>query len=78
MHLIVILIVVLIAFGPGKLTEVGGQLGKGVREFRQLSEGATGVPSSGDRHCTQCGAAVAARTDFCTSCGTKVGPGNVG
>jgi sec-independent protein translocase protein TatA len=34
MHLIVILVVVLITFGPGKLTELGGQLGKGVREFR--------------------------------------------
>ncbi|GIW09891.1 MAG: hypothetical protein KatS3mg061_0948 [Dehalococcoidia bacterium] len=34
-HLIVILIVILIVFGPGKLPEVGTALGKGIREFKQ-------------------------------------------
>jgi sec-independent protein translocase protein TatA len=33
--LIIILVVVLIIFGPGKLPEIGGALGKGIREFRQ-------------------------------------------
>ncbi len=35
MHLIVILIIALIIFGPGKLGEIGGQLGKGMREFKK-------------------------------------------
>jgi len=35
MHLIVILIIALIVFGPGKLGEIGGQLGKGLREFKK-------------------------------------------
>lgn len=36
-HLILILIVVLIIFGPGKLPDVGKALGKTVREFRQAA-----------------------------------------
>jgi sec-independent protein translocase protein TatA len=68
MHLIVILVIVLIVFGPGKLTELGGQLGKGVREFRQISDDASGLPSE-RRHCTECGAAVEAGSAFCSSCG---------
>lgn len=35
MHLILILFVVLIIFGPGKLPEIGSALGKGIREFKQ-------------------------------------------
>lgn len=39
LHLILLLIVVLIVFGPGKLPEVGEALGRGMREFRRASEG---------------------------------------
>ena len=35
MHLIVILIIVLIIFGPGKLSEMGGSVGKAIRGFKQ-------------------------------------------
>jgi len=35
MHLMVILLIVLIVFGPGKLGEIGGQLGRGLREFKK-------------------------------------------
>jgi len=35
MHLIVILVIVLIFFGPGKLPELGASLGKGIREFKK-------------------------------------------
>ncbi|HZP96247.1 MAG TPA: twin-arginine translocase TatA/TatE family subunit [Candidatus Limnocylindria bacterium] len=34
-HPVVLLLVVLIVYGPGKLAEVAGQLGRGVREFRE-------------------------------------------
>jgi TatA/E family protein of Tat protein translocase len=34
MHLILILVIVLIVFGPGKLPELGEGLGKSIREFR--------------------------------------------
>lgn len=36
-HLILILIIVLIIFGPGKLPEVGKSFGKTLREFRRAS-----------------------------------------
>jgi sec-independent protein translocase protein TatA len=38
-ELIIILIVALIIFGPGKLPEIGGALGKGIRDFRKGFEG---------------------------------------
>jgi len=38
-HPVVILVVVLIFFGPERLGEIAGQLGKSVREFRQGLDG---------------------------------------
>ncbi len=35
MHLIVILVIVLIIFGPGKLPELGAGLGKSIRAFKK-------------------------------------------
>jgi len=37
-HLILILVIVLIVFGPGKLPEIGSALGKSIREFRQSTK----------------------------------------
>ena len=37
----VILIIILIVFGAGKLPEIGGALGKGIREFRSSQQGAS-------------------------------------
>lgn len=37
-HAIIILVIALIVFGPGKLPEVFGQLGRGIREFREQAE----------------------------------------
>ena len=34
-----ILVIILIIFGVGKLPQVGGALGKGIREFRKGKEG---------------------------------------
>jgi len=38
-HLIFILLIVLILFGPGKLPELGKGLGKGIREFKDAIRG---------------------------------------
>jgi sec-independent protein translocase protein TatA len=38
LHLVLILTLVLIFFGPGKLTELGASLGKGMRELRRSLE----------------------------------------
>ena len=40
-HLLFILAIVLIIFGPGKLPELGRGLGKGIREFKGALSGIT-------------------------------------
>jgi sec-independent protein translocase protein TatA len=35
MHLILILLIVLIIFGPGKLPELGAGLGRSIKEFKK-------------------------------------------
>jgi sec-independent protein translocase protein TatA len=42
-HLFVLLLVVLIIFGPSRLGDVGGALGKGIRDFKR----AVNEPESG-------------------------------
>jgi sec-independent protein translocase protein TatA len=34
-HLIIILVIVLIIFGPGKLPELGSSIGKAIRDFKK-------------------------------------------
>lgn len=37
-HLVLILVIALIAFGPSRLPELGGALGKSIREFKKSTE----------------------------------------
>ena len=37
-ELIIILIIVILIFGAGKLPEIGGALGKGIKEFKTASK----------------------------------------
>ncbi len=39
-ELIVIMVIALIVFGPGKLPEIGGALGRGIRDFKKAFDGA--------------------------------------
>jgi sec-independent protein translocase protein TatA len=39
MELVIILVIILILFGVGRLPEVGGALGRGIREFRRAASG---------------------------------------
>ncbi len=41
LHMIIILAIALIIFGPGKLPELGKGLGKGIREFKKAMQDAT-------------------------------------
>lgn len=41
-HIIFILVIVLIIFGPGKLPELGKGLGKGIHEFKDAIKGGFG------------------------------------
>ncbi len=36
-ELILVLVIILIVFGVGRLPEVGGALGRGIREFRRAT-----------------------------------------
>ncbi len=38
-ELVLVLAIVLIVFGVGKLPQVGGAIGKGIREFRKAARG---------------------------------------
>ena len=49
-HLILVLVIALIVFGPGKLPEVGAALGRTIREFRsavQAKDEGPPVPVTG-------------------------------
>ena len=39
MELVIILVIVLIIFGAGKLPEIGAGLGKGIRNFKKATRG---------------------------------------
>jgi sec-independent protein translocase protein TatA len=74
-HLVLILVIVLIVFGPGKLTSIGADMGKGLREFRKAtdskSEDAASTARTTTRSCTACAAPNAGDAKFCTSCGAR-------
>jgi sec-independent protein translocase protein TatA len=38
-ELIIVLLILVLLFGVGRLTKIGGELGKGIREFRQGLQG---------------------------------------
>ena len=39
-ELVIVLVIVLLLFGPGRLSKIAGELGSGIRNFRDgLSEG---------------------------------------
>lgn len=86
-HLIIIVLIILIVFGPGKLPELGSALGKGIREFKggvHAAEERTPEvePVSLDQSpvmaatmlCASCGATVLAGHHFCSQCGSPVKP----
>ncbi|HUI45507.1 MAG TPA: twin-arginine translocase TatA/TatE family subunit [Nitrospirota bacterium] len=50
MHLILILLIVLIIFGPGKLPELGEGLGKSIKAFKKaMNENQTDKPKIEDK-----------------------------
>ena len=85
-ELVFVLIIVLIVFGAGKLPTVFGQLGKGVRTFRDEAEKKDGEPlastatgtattaavSDASKYCSSCGKPNANGAKFCASCGTPL------
>jgi sec-independent protein translocase protein TatA len=50
MHLLIILFIVLIIFGPGKLPELGSGLGKGIKEFKKAMKDEQASTASAIEH----------------------------
>jgi sec-independent protein translocase protein TatA len=86
-ELLIIAFIVVLIFGVGRLPEVGGALGKGIREFRKstkdddgdaqasLDAGAMSAapagPSSNTPAAPSANADTSAGTRFCNECGEK-------
>jgi sec-independent protein translocase protein TatA len=51
-ELIILLVIVLIIFGAGKLSEIGGALGGGIREFRKAAQNEGDEPAGDDPQLT--------------------------
>ena len=83
-ELILIVLVVLIIFGAGRLPDVLGQLGRGVRSFRETASGeekpavpaatASGpAPAPGTTtYCRNCGRPNPTDAKFCSNCGQSL------
>lgn len=76
-HLIIILVIVLIVFGPGKLPEIGGALGKSMSEFKRSVKGpgeedSPSATAAAAGTCPQCKQENPAGTKFCGHCGAKI------
>lgn len=78
MELIIVAVIALIIFGPGKMVDLGGSLGKGIREFRKASrdDGAEDAPAppppAATRFCTDCGGRNGRDAKYCTACGASL------
>ena len=45
LELVIILVIVLLIFGAGKLPQIGGAIGKSLKEFRKAKDGEDGKTS---------------------------------
>lgn len=78
-ELLIVAVIVILLFGPGKAAGIGQSLGQSIREFRKASheDDAPQHPheqlneTGGEgRFCNGCSARLAASQKFCTACGT--------
>jgi sec-independent protein translocase protein TatA len=76
LHLIILLVVVLIIFGAGKLPGVGSALGQSIKEFKKATnEGDTPQPGQSAvtaQLCQSCSTTIPSGAQFCPSCGAPV------
>jgi sec-independent protein translocase protein TatA len=72
-ELILILAVVVIIFGVGRLGEVGGALGRGIREFRKAARDDDEPKQiSNSRKCKNCEKPLPEGATVCDFCGARV------
>jgi sec-independent protein translocase protein TatA len=48
-ELLVILVIILIIFGAGKLPEIGAGLGKGIKNFKKATSGGEDIQPGGEK-----------------------------
>lgn len=77
-HVIVVLVIVLLIFGPGKLPMLGKAVGDTVRDFKKAvadePKSETTTPTAlgpGMRECTTCHKPVREDDRFCGACGAQ-------
>ena len=75
-HLIIVVVIVLVIFGPGKLPMLGKAVGDSVRDFKKAvgddaSKASATELSPGMRACPTCQKPVATADRFCGNCGAR-------
>ena len=75
-HVIVILVIVLVIFGPGKLPMLGKAVGDTVRDFKKAitddaPKSTVAELEPGMRACTTCHKPVSVNDRFCGGCGAR-------
>jgi len=78
LELAIVALIVVLLFGPGKAADLGGALGKSIREFRRASrqdDAPAAADSSGHAGSAPAlpAGAPPARPRFCTQCGAAAG-----
>ena len=73
-EIVVLLIVLVIIFGAGRLSQVGGAVGRSVREFRSAvqDEPAVATVVAPPVICGACQASNLASNHFCSTCGASL------
>jgi sec-independent protein translocase protein TatA len=77
-HIILVLVIVLVVFGPGKLPMLGKAVGDTVRDFKKAisdehepAKATTTELAAGTRECPSCHKAITVADRFCGSCGAR-------
>ena len=73
-HIILILVIVLVVFGPGKLPMLGKAVGDTVRDFKKAVTDDTPKaeePLAATRNCPNCNKPLTTSDRFCGSCGAR-------
>ena len=80
-ELLIIAFIIVLIFGVGRLPEVGGAVGKGIKEFRKAAtdesssttdqSAATAAAPAAESSAPAQGEAIATETRFCGECGAR-------
>jgi sec-independent protein translocase protein TatA len=70
LHLVLLLVIILIVFGAGKLPGVGTALGQSIKEFKKAAnEPEAKSTATTEEKCEKCQTVIPAGAQFCPSCG---------